>query len=145
MKAIYAAAAVLGLVAVPAIAWAEEGHGGDHHGGHGRHGRMLEKVDTNKDGNLSLDEVQAAAAERFKRLDKNADGVVTAEEAPRMFDTPDADHNGQVTADELATHAAARLKRADANGDGMVSEAEREAMRAKWKERRGKEEAPPPE
>lgn len=139
MKTIYAVALGLGLAAVPAIAWAEGGHGD-------RHGKMLEKVDTNHDGTITSDEIKAASAERFKRMDKNADGAITAEEAPRLFNDPDANHDGMVTADELSARALDRMKRADANGDGMVTAEEREAMKAKWKAKHDEEhgDQPPP-
>lgn len=126
MKLRYIALAGI-LVAVPAAALA---HGGHHGGDHDRPGR----AQLDKDGNLTLDAVRTAAAERFKRMDANGDGQITPDEAPRMFERPDANGDGKVTADEMALVAEARLKLADANSDGVVSKDERKAMRAKWKE-----------
>ena len=44
-------------------------------------GKMLEKVDANQDGKVDLDEYLAHAQERFNRLDLDANGYVTKEEA----------------------------------------------------------------
>lgn len=49
-----------------------------------RGGRMLERADANEDGQITRDEVGAAATAMFQRLDADGDGVVTAEERPRM-------------------------------------------------------------
>jgi len=123
-----------GLIAVPAAALAQ---GGDHHGDRkGRHAGMIERVDTNKDGNITVDEARAGGDETLKRMDRNGDGVITPDEAPRLFERPDADGDGKITAAELGDLAAARLMRADANGDGVLTQAERDTAKAAWKEQR---------
>jgi hypothetical protein len=43
-------------------------------GGEGRGGRMINRLDTDKDGAISLDEQRAQATRRFDRLDTNGDG-----------------------------------------------------------------------
>ncbi len=43
--------------------------------------RMLAKVDTNKDGAVSLDEMLTAAKARFAKQDANNDGKITQDEA----------------------------------------------------------------
>ena len=55
-----------------------EGRGG--RGGHGDHGMMGRMADTNNDGAVSQAEFTAAAAQRFDRIDANKDGQITAEE-----------------------------------------------------------------
>lgn len=49
---------------------------------------MLERIDTNKDGRLGLDEMQAAASTRmvkgFARVDKYNDGLLSAEEFAKL-------------------------------------------------------------
>ena len=42
---------------------------------------MLEKVDSNQDGNVDLDEYLAHAQDRFNSLDLDSNGFVTQEEA----------------------------------------------------------------
>jgi hypothetical protein len=54
-----------------------------HHRG-GKGGRMLERVDTNKDGAISREEFRAAAAARFERMDANRDGRIDAAEQSAM-------------------------------------------------------------
>jgi hypothetical protein len=52
--------------------------------------------------------------ERFKRLDRNADGKISREEWPRKpeaFDRLDANHDGVLTQDELQAAAAKRHQR----------------------------------
>jgi Ca2+-binding EF-hand superfamily protein len=56
-----------------------EGPGMGMHGG-GMHGRMMERMDSNHDGRISLAEAEAGALEAFDRADANHDGVVTPEE-----------------------------------------------------------------
>jgi len=83
--------------------------------------RVLKKfdaIDTDKNGTVSLTEIQVAAkkmgkeahkrgAERFKAADKNGDGMLDREEAKSMpkvakdFDAIDADNSGTVTAKEI--------------------------------------------
>ena len=41
---------------------------------------MLEKVDTNQDGQVDLTEFLANAEERFNKMDLNSDGLLTLEE-----------------------------------------------------------------
>jgi len=43
---------------------------------------IVDKLDSNHDGVVSLDEYLAAAKARFGRLDKNGDGYITADEIP---------------------------------------------------------------
>ncbi|KQO68718.1 hypothetical protein ASF22_19320 [Methylobacterium sp. Leaf87] len=77
-----------------------------------RHRTRLMKADADHDGRISEAEWTAwwAAhpgkgpadpAKRFRRLDANGDGVVTAEELDaafaKRFERLDADHNGRVT------------------------------------------------
>jgi Ca2+-binding EF-hand superfamily protein len=54
-------------------------HDGGMRGG-GMHGRMMERMDSNHDGRISLAEAEAGALQAFDRADANHDGVVTPEE-----------------------------------------------------------------
>lgn len=73
---------------------------------------QFDAIDTNKDGQISSDELranhEAKRAERWKKLDANADGKVSKAEAqanaPRMFDhfdQLDANKDGFITQEEM--------------------------------------------
>ena len=120
-------------------------------------GQMLEQVDANADGAVTMAEIDAHRADKFASADTNGDNLVSAaefeafsiaererkqaERRARRFAKLDADGDGYVTADE---HAAAdkrmdRLfERVDTDGDGVITEAEREAAKEKMQNRRGK-------
>jgi hypothetical protein len=70
------------------------GMGMGHTGGMGMHGggqarmmmpMMIAMMDTNSDGALSLEEVQAVHARMFAFIDKNRDGKVTPDEVQAAF------------------------------------------------------------
>jgi len=76
--------------------------------------QLLEKYDTNKDGQLSFQEFLAAAPglrpnespdDLLRKLDTNHDGKISADEfrAPELakFNRVDANHDGIVTPDEI--------------------------------------------
>ena len=113
------------------------------------------KSDVDKDGKITLAEMQQRTAERFKRLDTNGDGTVTKEErqAARdswrehrggrhgdggpgrgggrgdFFGRLDTDGNGAVSMPEFNAKSAERFARLDSNKDGQVSKDEFEAAR----------------
>jgi Ca2+-binding EF-hand superfamily protein len=73
--------------------------------------KYFDKVDTNHDGVVTQDEYLAAATARYKKLDTQGNGQVTAAE---IASTPRALNRDQ----HLAQH---EVKRLDTNGDGTVS------------------------
>ncbi|MFZ4125224.1 MAG: hypothetical protein ACOYJ2_04035, partial [Rickettsiales bacterium] len=62
------------LFATPAFA---EMHEGGPKGPGGHHGKMMEKIDTDKDGKVSKAEHLAHADQKFTEMDTNKDGFVT--------------------------------------------------------------------
>ena len=118
----------------------------------------IEKMDTNADGAISKDEIDANRAERFYEADVNGDNLVSPEEfatfseaererrmqerQERRFSRLDSDGDGLITAEEHAAAADERVDRMfarmDTDSDGVISEAEREAAREMMSERRGK-------
>jgi len=104
--------------------------------------RLFQRLDSNGDGVVTADEIQAFEHRLFARLDANHDGVLTAEEFAarrtgkqdaadvpqksaaargRRFAAMDTDGDGRVTADEFAAAFNKRLSALDANGDGRIT------------------------
>ena len=129
-----------------------EGHGGYHHqdggfagpmgrGGHGMRGRgmmrMFENFDTNGDGALTQEEIDAFRAGRFAAFDGNGDKVLTLDEYQALwldavrermvdrFQHLDADGDGKVTGDEFKRPFARMVAHADRNEDGKLDRADR--------------------
>jgi Ca2+-binding EF-hand superfamily protein len=116
-------------------------------GGHGRPGPRLMDFDTNQDGSITGDEVQAVLTERFTVADTDGDGLLTQdemsiaheqlrkEEAAKRFAELDTDGNGLVSLEEFQATmpsfsgkrgggAERMFSRLDQDGDGSLSEAE---------------------
>ncbi len=111
--------------------------------GHNGKAWMLERFDTDDDGQLSKAEMDRARGERFAKFDSNGDGVLTLQEfkegkmrvheerMTRHFNKLDANGDGQVSAEEFAAPAAKRFGRADSNGDGVITADEMSGMHHK--------------
>ena len=96
---------------------------------------MLEKMDSNGDGRISLDEFVAAASARFKSIDTQNKGsidaadIASSPEAVKRIDHRadaivkrlDTAGNGYVTKDEFLAAAQDRFARMDVNGDGKLA------------------------
>jgi hypothetical protein len=108
------------------------------------------RLDTDKDGKISQQEMKVGRIAHFKEMDKNGDGMVTKEEhkafvfakmEPRLdkrFQKMDTDNDGEISAEEFAAKKQARhFNRMDVDGDGMISrdEAEKAAKKRHGKMR----------
>ena len=96
---------------------------------------MLQKMDRNGDGRISLDEYLAEAGAHFKTIDSANKGHVDAADiasspaaleridrrAERLVARLDSAGAGYVTADEFAAAAQKRYARLDRNGDGRLT------------------------
>lgn len=114
------------------------------------------EIDTNSDGQISLEEFEAQGDARFASIDADNDGAVTLEELvaraeardaermekriSRMFDRMDANEDGKLTQDELQGRRdpAKMFERIDANSDGVITEEEIADMKGKMGKRGGK-------
>ena len=74
------------------------------------------KLDTNKDGKLSLDEFMAAAPP-----------IRAAQTPDQIIQQLDKNHDGKISADEFRAPEIAKFSKVDANHDGIVTPAEVQA------------------
>lgn len=136
MKAILAAAA-LSAATISAPAMADPGFG--HHGGpfHVLALDMLGGVDTNTDRALSQEEIDAAINSRYATFDSNKDGQLSLEEfqalwtdlsrpvTVRAFQFLDADGDATVARAEVDRRFGALVAQLDRNEDGKLSAEDR--------------------
>ncbi|XDB00166.1 EF-hand domain-containing protein [Sulfitobacter sp. LCG007] len=138
---------VTGLAAVLVLgapaAMAREGHGPFGPG-------MFRLLDADKDGNLSREEMQARAKERFKEADTDGDGFLGREEVDAvarqraagmvefMFTRMDTDKDSKLSEAELMARADDHdgFERFDSNGDGTISREEFREVRKKMRDGR---------
>ncbi|MEP6483244.1 MAG: EF-hand domain-containing protein [Rudaea sp.] len=104
---------------------------------------MLQKMDSNGDGRISLDEYLAAANTRFTSIDAQGKGAVDAtdiEVAPTTLQRDqkiadfivkrmDSDGKGYVSEDDFVAKAKQRFARMDTRGDGKLTPDELSAPR----------------
>lgn len=101
----------------------------------------VDKLDTNADGVVSLDEALAFQKIRFNRFDRDHDGVITYAELtfgsnrnlpsnPARFANFDTDRNGTIDRTEFFAPTTKRFRTADRDGNGVLSTEEMRALRA---------------
>jgi Ca2+-binding EF-hand superfamily protein len=141
-----AAGLLLSGAATPAFAAKGEGRHGP------RHAAMIERLDTNKDGKVSLDEFKANISAAFKTFDADGNGEVTKDEIKARHeafrdarkavrDAADADKGKarealQAAGPFMLPGAGRMFDRADTDKNGTLSEAEVLASAATIFERR---------
>jgi opacity protein-like surface antigen len=74
----------------------KEGHRGPHHG------KMMEQIDTDKDGKVSHAEHLAFAEKKFNEMDANKDGFVTKEEGKAHWEAKKAEWKAKKASEEGA-------------------------------------------
>ena len=94
-----------GLIAGLATAGSYPSHKGfGHHGHHGKINAL--KLDANKDGVLSQEEMLSHNSKRFMRLDSDENGSISKDEFNArliaMFEKMDSDGDGLLNADEMS-------------------------------------------
>lgn len=146
MKNIVALIAAGGLMAIAQQATACPGNMHGPNDACSTGGGMIQQMDKDGDGAVSLKEFNAFHAERFKEMDANKDGKVAADELgnqyPAMhgqkssmrhmsieqhFDAADTNHDGALSKEEAKEGMPilyARFDENDANKDGKISKDE---------------------
>jgi Ca2+-binding EF-hand superfamily protein len=146
MKNIVALIAAGSLMVIAQQSYACPGKGQDKSDACPKGGGMIQQMDKDGDGAVSLKEFEAAHAERFKVMDVNKDGKVSAEELDSQhqemrghmkgmrhmsfeqhFDAADANHDGALSKEEAKEGMPilyARFDENDANKDGKISKDE---------------------
>lgn len=117
----------------------------DDHKGH-RMAAMMEKVDTNQDGNISRAEHDAMRTTHLAELDGNNDGFVTFAEHKAAMEARkeaaftarhDENGDGRVSVDEIDAHHDGMFDRMDADKDGVVTPEEMKAGHAGMRKGKG--------
>jgi len=122
-----------------ALAQGARGPGGGDGAGGGRPSmaqRLIEFLDIDGDGAVSLEEIAAEQDRLFVAADVDGDGKLSVEEFRRrgawfqrmrtttLFDLSDADGDRAIVPDEIKSPSARWFARYDANGDGKLEAAE---------------------
>ena len=138
----------LGILAIGSTAVLAEG------GPRGGHGPQMnfERLDTNGDGMLTLEELQARGQSKFAETDTNSDGFLDVEELAaaaereraqmieRLLERKDTNGDGMLSIEEMAPDNAGKLfERADTNGDGMIDADEWEAAQKHMRGQHGRQ------
>jgi hypothetical protein len=99
--------------------------------------RVFQLADTDKDGKLTQEEIDAARTARFEAHDTNGDGKLTLDEfqglfaevtepaTVRVFQFLDPDGDAAITKDEFDRPSDRIVQKFDRNGDGVLSPADR--------------------
>lgn len=106
-------------------------------GGHMQNmAKKIKEIDTNDDGIISLNEVQAWQTSKMTNYDTNADGQMDLGEFEALwieqkrshmvdkFQNFDEDGDGQITSDELAAPLNFMFERFDKDGNGEITKQE---------------------
>lgn len=127
------AVAIVGAVALAGPSLAQRGFGAHGMMMAGPALEMLKGVDTNADGALSQDEINAAVNTRYTTFDANKDGQLSLDEfqalwadltrpvAVRAFQFLDPNGDAAVARTEVDERFGSLVSRFDRNDDGMLS------------------------
>lgn len=93
---------------------------------------MLDRMDRNQDGKISLEEYRNAMIRRFGAQDRNDDGVLEGDEFPPEWLAGADVHGaaGKVSFEQFAGELPTVFERFDANRDGQLEAAEVAAFAA---------------
>ncbi len=129
MKYLITIAILTGTIFVSGTAFAQRGHN-----------KFMRFFDSDKDGNVTMQEFDKAAKSRYQRMDKNNDGKMTDDEFKaylserrderrnKKFQKMDANKDGAVSKDEYIAYqtnkAEKRFSRMDTDKNSMLTQEE---------------------
>lgn len=96
----------------------------------------VEKIDTDNDGTIDLNEIKASADGLFSTLEKDADGTLDTKElrgkvSKKDFKTADPDSDGTISKDELMSYVESLFKDVDTDHDGTIDAKELKGKKGK--------------
>ncbi|MHC4955203.1 MAG: hypothetical protein ACYTGZ_15220 [Planctomycetota bacterium] len=104
---------------------------------------LMRALDTDRNRELSADEIKNATAS-LKKLDKNNDGQLSAEETTAQrrgrgdwFARLDKDGDGKISKEEAPGRMKERFDDMDTNGDGFIDKKEQEELMERFRGGRG--------
>jgi Ca2+-binding EF-hand superfamily protein len=104
---------------------------------------LMRALDTDRNRELSADEIKNATAS-LKKLDKNSDGQLSAEETTAQrrgrgdwFARFDKDGDGKLSKEEAPGRMKERFDDMDTNGDGFIDKKEQEELMERFRGGRG--------
>ena len=122
---------------------------------------IMKVLDSDQDGTLSASEI-ANASKALIQLDKNGDGIISAEEMRpdvsatpggfagaepgppngpmlgKLFETRDKNGDGKLSGDEIPERLRDKMKMVDKDGDGSISKSEFTSVAARMEDGGGK-------
>ena len=127
------------------------GHGmpGPAGGAIGHAGELLATFDTDGDGVVTQEEIDAVRAAELAEFDADGDGTLSLEEYQALwlarvyermvdaFQELDANGDGEITIEEFNAGLANIVARLDQDGDGALGETDREQVRQRMEDREG--------
>ncbi|MEM7461682.1 MAG: hypothetical protein AAF362_03290 [Pseudomonadota bacterium] len=160
---ILAASAVLAAMTIPTVAhergWKKGNRAMEHSKRYDRGIKTLKRADANRDGRVTIEELDTVTEKRFSRADANGDDVVTKAEmvvaiemreknprkasragtrADRIFFRFDLNNDGKLVLEEIQNRTRKQFALLDRNDDGAIARNEIRRMRGdRHKKRRG--------
>ena len=138
----------LGIGTLANVAFADPGEGGGRwrHGHGGMMRGFMERYDTNKDGKVTQQEIDANRTEWFGKFDADKNGSLNLKEFEtlwleahrkqmvREFQRLDPNGDAGVTLDEYKEPLSRIVANRDRNGDGAISKEDRRG-KGRWRNR----------